>query len=154
MGVRQLKLEFCGGAEALFGQKRTHEVSVPANDSFLLSDLLCFIKENLIEDKERTNLLIERDTVRPGILVLVNDVDWELLGGLNAPVYLQRDRGELLLKSSVDGKVMISRELIHPDLTIPEMSIYENRVDDPIYKLTFNVIPLEMSNTFRLSALI
>ncbi|VDK19176.1 unnamed protein product [Anisakis simplex] len=82
MGVRHLKVEFCGGAEVLFGKKKTHQLEIPTNDSFILSDLLTFIKENLIEDKDRTNLLIEKDTVRPGILVLVNDVDWELLGGL------------------------------------------------------------------------
>lgn len=34
----------------------------------------------------RTNLLIDKGTVRPGILVLVNDIDWELLGGLNANI--------------------------------------------------------------------
>ncbi|KAL3093686.1 hypothetical protein niasHS_006248 [Heterodera schachtii] len=29
-------------------------------------------------------MLIQRDTVRPGVLVLINDTDWEILGGLDA----------------------------------------------------------------------
>uniref|UniRef100_A0A914ZNB7 Ubiquitin-related modifier 1 homolog n=2 Tax=Parascaris univalens TaxID=6257 RepID=A0A914ZNB7_PARUN len=87
MGVRKLTLEFSGGAEMLFGKKKTHEVAIASSaDTVLLSDLLLYIKENLIEDKERINLLIDKGTVRPGILVLVNDVDWELLGGLNANI--------------------------------------------------------------------
>ncbi len=31
--------------------------------------------------KERPELFLAGDTVRPGILVLVNDADWELEGG-------------------------------------------------------------------------
>ena len=33
--------------------------------------------------KERVELFAVDDTVRPGILVLVNDCDWELLDGLD-----------------------------------------------------------------------
>ena len=32
--------------------------------------------------KERVEQFAQDDTVRPGILVLVNDCDWELLDGL------------------------------------------------------------------------
>lgn len=47
-----------------------------------------------------------------------------------------------------DGRVMITQEKINPDLSIPEMLVYEGR--EEVYKLTFNVIPLDMSQTFRL----
>ncbi|VDN38941.1 unnamed protein product [Gongylonema pulchrum] len=64
-------------------------------------------------------------------------------------VYLKRDgRGQLLLKAMSDGRVMITQERINPDLTIPEMLVYEGM--DEVYKLTFNVIPLDMSKNFRL----
>ncbi|KAL3994407.1 Ribosomal L27 family protein [Acanthocheilonema viteae] len=67
--------------------------------------------------------------------------------GLN--VYLKRDRGgQLLLKAITDGRVMITQEKINPDFSIPEMLSYEGM--EEIYKLTFNVLPLDMSQSFRL----
>lgn len=38
------------------------------------------MKDNLLT--ERLELFMQGDSVRPGILVLVNDTDWELLGEL------------------------------------------------------------------------
>uniref|UniRef100_A0AAF5PWZ0 Ubiquitin-related modifier 1 homolog n=1 Tax=Wuchereria bancrofti TaxID=6293 RepID=A0AAF5PWZ0_WUCBA len=79
-----LKLEFSGGAESLFDMQREFDVQVP-NDSgpLLISDLVRYININLIPDKSRSHLLVDKDGegVRPGILVLVNDVDWEVLQG-------------------------------------------------------------------------
>ena len=49
-----------------------------------------------------------------------------------------------------DGTVRISRELVDPDWSQPEMSVYEHRKEAPIYKLTFNVLPFEMSQKFNL----
>ena len=37
-----------------------------------------FLSDNLLQ--ERPELFLKEGTVRPGILVLVNDADWELLG--------------------------------------------------------------------------
>lgn len=39
------------------------------------------MKDNLL--RERLDLFMQGDSVRPGILVLVNDTDWELLGELD-----------------------------------------------------------------------
>lgn len=47
-----------------------------------IRSLLPWIAEHLMKT-DRPELLIENGTVRPGILVLVNDTDWELLGELN-----------------------------------------------------------------------
>ncbi|OZC11855.1 hypothetical protein X798_01036 [Onchocerca flexuosa] len=67
--------------------------------------------------------------------------------GLN--VYLKRDRaGQLLLKAMTDGSVMITQEKINPDFSIPEMLAYEGM--EEIYKLTFNVLPPDMSQLFKL----
>jgi ubiquitin related modifier 1 len=38
------------------------------------------MRDNLL--RERLELFMQGDSVRPGILVLVNDTDWELLGEL------------------------------------------------------------------------
>lgn len=70
-----VSLSFGGGAEILMGGLREKDVDVP--ESFKMSDLICWMKENLI--KERPELLIKDDDVRPGILVLINDTDWEIL---------------------------------------------------------------------------
>ncbi|CAK8689542.1 unnamed protein product [Clavelina lepadiformis] len=74
-------LEFLGGAEFLFGHVKHHTVSIEKGENKLnISQLLMWIKENLLQ--ERLELFMQGCTVRPGILVLVNDVDWSLLGEL------------------------------------------------------------------------
>lgn len=49
-----------------------------------MKELLQWMKETMI--KERPDLFVQDDSVRPGILVLINDCDWELLGGLEYEV--------------------------------------------------------------------
>jgi len=77
-------LEFSGGAELLFGKVRQHQVSLPnTNPTWSVGQLLFWIKENLL--KERPELFLKDPTaakldVRPGILVLINEADWELMG--------------------------------------------------------------------------
>ncbi|KAI4486041.1 PREDICTED: ubiquitin-related modifier 1 [Polistes canadensis] len=72
-----ITIEFGGGAETLFDKKRIYKVNLPA-DEWTLRNLIYWIKDNLLKD--RLDLFMQGDTVRPGILVLVNDTDWELLG--------------------------------------------------------------------------
>ncbi|XP_073454096.1 ubiquitin-related modifier 1 isoform X1 [Aquarana catesbeiana] len=73
-----LVLEFGGGAELLFEGIKKHQVTLPSrSDPWDIKHLLVWIKDNLL--KERPELFIQGDTVRPGILVLVNDADWELM---------------------------------------------------------------------------
>ncbi|XP_058759768.1 ubiquitin-related modifier 1 homolog 2-like [Vicia villosa] len=82
----QLTLEFGGGLELLCDSKKIHHVNVefePKNGEGKLTmrELLSWVQTNLI--KERPEMFIKGDTVRPGVLVLVNDCDWELSGQLN-----------------------------------------------------------------------
>ncbi|VDM67829.1 unnamed protein product, partial [Strongylus vulgaris] len=56
--------------------------------------------------------------------------------GLN--VYFENDRTEKLLRSSCDGIVRITSEIVNPDMSNPEMSVYEHRKDVELRKLTFN----------------
>ncbi|AEO63414.1 1a869b08-afed-42ef-9342-0375d32926a3 [Thermothielavioides terrestris] len=78
-----ITVDFAGGLEKLFGDQRRHSVSLPARDSngrpanvAFLADYLC---KNLMTDP-RTDQLLEDKHIRPGILVLINDADWELEG--------------------------------------------------------------------------
>ncbi|KAL3090004.1 hypothetical protein niasHS_006456 [Heterodera schachtii] len=68
-----------------------------------------------------------------------------------ANVRHQRDRNQHLLKAVCDGTVVITRE--HCEVNPKNEWMYAQyayRDFENIYKLTFNVIPRRMSNTFKL----
>ena len=66
-------------------------------------------------------------------------------------VYHLHDRGCSLLKADCDGIVMITREKAEVDFSNSEMKkAYEHKHPDGIYKLTYNVLPLKMSQKFKL----
>ncbi|EEF50446.1 ubiquitin-related modifier 1 homolog 2 [Ricinus communis] len=80
----QLTLEFGGGLELLCDSVKIHNINVdPKNgaDKLTMKDLLAWVRNNLI--KERPEMFMKGDSVRPGVLVLVNDCDWELSGQLD-----------------------------------------------------------------------
>ncbi|XP_031366937.1 ubiquitin-related modifier 1 isoform X2 [Apis dorsata] len=107
-----------GGAELLFDKKKRHEVNLPGvneckfykfffidvniichvNFTGTIQKLLFWITDNLL--KERQELFIQGDTVRPGILVLINDIDWELLGESN---YKIKSGDTILFISTLHG---------------------------------------------------
>ena len=76
-------LEFSGGAELLFGKVRQDNIVLPKSQTWSVGELLVWIKKNLL--KERPELFLKDPAaskldVRPGILVLINEADWELMG--------------------------------------------------------------------------
>ncbi|OEL19104.1 Ubiquitin-related modifier 1-like protein [Dichanthelium oligosanthes] len=81
-----LTLEFGGGLELLLeNSTKVHKVEVPPQDGenmVTMKGLLSWVKANLI--KERPEMFVKGDSVRPGVLALINDCDWELCGGLDA----------------------------------------------------------------------
>jgi len=72
-----------GGLEILFSDQRTHKIEVPALDeqgSDVNVDFLVeYIRRHVMKDS-REDLFVLNGTVRPGILILINDADWELEG--------------------------------------------------------------------------
>lgn len=60
--------------------------------------LLIWIKDNLL--KERPELFLQGDSVRPGILVLINETDWELLGELD---YELQENDSIVFISTLHG---------------------------------------------------
>ncbi|XP_038982577.1 ubiquitin-related modifier 1 homolog isoform X1 [Phoenix dactylifera] len=81
----RLTLEFGGGLDLLCNSVKIHHVDVDpktGEDKLSMRDLLSWIKSNLI--KERPEMFVKGDSVRPGVLVLINDCDWELCGSLDA----------------------------------------------------------------------
>ncbi|GAB2263912.1 hypothetical protein Droror1_Dr00026046 [Drosera rotundifolia] len=80
----QLTVEFGGGLELLCDSVKVHnvDIDVPEGENKLtMTRLLSWVRTNLI--KERPEMFVKGDTVRPGVLVLVNDCDWELSGQLD-----------------------------------------------------------------------
>ncbi|WVZ65853.1 hypothetical protein U9M48_015152 [Paspalum notatum var. saurae] len=82
-----LTLEFGGGLELLLeNSTKVHKVEVPPKEdgqaTVTMRGLLTWVKDSLI--KERPEMFVKGDSVRPGVLVLINDCDWELCGGLDA----------------------------------------------------------------------
>ncbi|KAJ8502746.1 hypothetical protein ONZ45_g11474 [Pleurotus djamor] len=113
-----LNIEFGGGLELLFGGQRSHKLSIPktvpsdnsppppptttdATPDTKPTDityLLHHLRRNLLQD--RPELFMEKDSVRPGILVLVNDTDWELEGEGD---YQLKDGDEIVFISTLHG---------------------------------------------------
>ncbi|GAB6024257.1 Ubiquitin- modifier 1 [Chamberlinius hualienensis] len=93
-----ITLEFGGGAELLFNKVKSHQIELDGNQEWTIEKLLQWIKENLLA--ERPELFLQGNSVRPGILVLINDADWELFGQLKYKIN-QSDR--ILFISTLHG---------------------------------------------------
>lgn len=76
-------VEFSGGLEMLFSDQRRHKLAIPAHDKdgkpVTIAYLIDFLCQYVMKDN-RTDLFILDKHIRPGILVLINDADWELEG--------------------------------------------------------------------------
>ena len=78
--VIEVSVELSGGTELLFGNERRLTVRLTKSEDKKcdLKQLIDCLKNKHL--KERPELFVSGDSVRPGILVLINEVDWELLG--------------------------------------------------------------------------
>jgi len=75
--------EFTSGLQILFNNIKKHKVLLPEmEEPWTLGLLLFWIKDNLLVNKDKCDLFMKGNTVRPGIIVAINDQDWELLGNL------------------------------------------------------------------------
>ncbi|KZT60006.1 ubiquitin-related modifier 1 [Calocera cornea HHB12733] len=103
----KIKLTFGGGVEVLFSNKRNQTIALPAQTPASgtqpsrpadLRYLILWMSKNLLTD--RKELFLDGETVRPGILVLVNDTDWELEGELD---YELQKGDEVVFISTLHG---------------------------------------------------
>ncbi|GLC51439.1 Ubiquitin- modifier 1 [Pleodorina starrii] len=77
----RVHIEFSGGLELLFGNQKEHDVDVPVQDGqqeLTAGQLIAWARDNML--RERPELFVKGSSVRPGILVLINEADWELSG--------------------------------------------------------------------------
>lgn len=75
-----IKVEFGGGTELLFDKKKQLELSLTNDgENWTVDKLIRHLRDNHIQ--ERPELFASGTKIRPGILILVNDIDYEILGG-------------------------------------------------------------------------
>ena len=82
--AKSCTVQFSGGLEMYFHNKRELKVdlisSAPANGAspgpYTMRDLIAKLRVQYMSEKEE--MFAQADTVRPGIIVLINDTDWEL----------------------------------------------------------------------------
>ncbi|CRJ83691.1 Ubiquitin-related modifier 1 like protein [Verticillium longisporum] len=83
MEETSLTVEFSGGLEMLFEDQRKHAVSIPSRredgQPATIAHLIDHLCKNVMK-VNRKELFVLDDHIRPGILVLINDADWELEG--------------------------------------------------------------------------
>lgn len=71
----KIKAEFSGGLEIIF-QNKTIAIEINKDGEITVSDVVNELKKHILERPEF--FLTKEGEVRPGILVLVNDADWEI----------------------------------------------------------------------------
>ena len=68
----KVEINLCGGLEILFDGKTNFPVEI--EDGSTVGVLINEMKTHHL--KERQELFMQEETVRPGIIVMVNDTDW------------------------------------------------------------------------------
>lgn len=94
--MARITVEFTGGLESLFGGIKG--LVVETDEDATVKSLLALLKDRHLT--ERPELFVQGETVRPGILVLVNGADWELEGGLECKL---QDGDEIIFISTLHG---------------------------------------------------
>lgn len=90
-----IKVGFGGGMEILFSDQKTLTIpysklhSLNDNDACSITptikDLVSLLKTDYLRTSKPELFSVDK-SVRAGILVLINDVDWELEGGIEAVI--------------------------------------------------------------------
>ena len=81
----------------LFENKKSLVVELPEVVT-TLEGLIAHLKKNYLTEKEE--MFIQGNSVRPGIIVLVNDTDWELLETTN---YVIQENDSIAFISTLHG---------------------------------------------------
>ncbi|KAF1962075.1 ubiquitin related modifier 1 [Byssothecium circinans] len=98
-----ITVEFSGGLEMLFDNERKLSLKIPTKDDTGAASNVAFLVKHMCDKvmkDPRKELFILDGTVRPGILVLINDADWELEG---EDQYELKDGDSILFVSTLHG---------------------------------------------------
>jgi ubiquitin related modifier 1 len=92
----KVSVELGGGLELLFKGSKALEVNIDGAGK--MGDLLQTLRHQYLS--ERPELFLSGHNIRPGILVLINKVDWELEGQL---AYSLQDNDVVTFISTLHG---------------------------------------------------
>ena len=81
----------------MFENKKQIDVELDTKDITMLQ-FIEYLKKNHLKEKEE--MFVSGSSVRPGIIVLVNDTDWELLDTVN---YKLEDKDNVAFISTLHG---------------------------------------------------
>ncbi|MCJ1312786.1 Ubiquitin- modifier 1 [Agyrium rufum] len=98
-----IEVEFIGGLEMFFSNQKKHKLQLPSKDEngqaanmrFLIQYLAKYHMKN-----PKKEMFLLNGGIRPGILVLINDADWELEGEDD---YELQDGDNVLFVSTLHG---------------------------------------------------
>jgi ubiquitin related modifier 1 len=93
----KVEVEFSGGLELLFNNQKRITID-GLKDGINLAGLIAHLKNEHLKEKEE--MFVIAGTVRAGIIVLINDCDWELEGGID---YLCKDKDTVAFISTLHG---------------------------------------------------
>ncbi|CEJ80947.1 Putative Ubiquitin-like modifier 1 [[Torrubiella] hemipterigena] len=102
-GTISISVEFSGGLEMLFEDQRQHSLTVPSKDKDGKPSTIAFLIHHLVHNvmkDTRQELFVLDNHLRPGILVLINDADWELEG---EEEYELQNKDNILFVSTLHG---------------------------------------------------
>lgn len=92
-------LEFCGGAETHAHGEKFIQLSFNEQSEVTVGDILKKIRdENMLLDVD--NLIESNESVKAGVLVLINDADWDLFDG---PNYIVGRKDRITFISTLHG---------------------------------------------------
>lgn len=93
----KVKVEFSGGLELLFNNAKKIDIEVTENN-FTVGNLIEHLRKNHLKEKEE--MFVQSGSVRPGIIVMINDTDWELEGTTS---YLIQNNDVIAFISTLHG---------------------------------------------------
>ncbi|XP_075243609.1 ubiquitin-related modifier 1 homolog [Convolutriloba macropyga] len=79
--IPKVSIELSGGAQFLFGNQTKFDLLDEIKEGTTVAELIQWLTANKLQEREE--LFVKGDSVRPGLLVLINDADWELIGEKN-----------------------------------------------------------------------
>ncbi|TKX21005.1 ubiquitin-related modifier 1 [Elsinoe australis] len=98
-----VNVEFTGGLEILFSHKKNQVFPLPqtaaSGSPTTVSDLIHHLASDVVQ-QDKKDLFVLDGSVRPGILVLINDADWELEGEGS---YELKDNDNIVFVSTLHG---------------------------------------------------
>lgn len=95
-----VKVEFLGGLDVIVNNQRIHEVTLEGQNEFTVRDLVNHIVDKMIANKLDIETFMEDDNIRPGVLTLINNADWELEGDMD---YVLEDNDIISFISTLHG---------------------------------------------------